>query len=127
MLDLQECRRKIDEIDEEILQLFQKRMEICEDVAAYKIKTGKKVLDPERERQKIETLKSRADSEFNALGVQELFQQIMAISRKSGRCLQLCCHAGIFRRGNKKLSCKDVARCYGSGKKRNSRLCSASY
>ena len=82
MLDLQECRRKIDEIDEEILRLFQKRMEICEDVAAYKIKAGKKVLDPERERQKIETLKSRADSEFNALGVQELFQQIMAISRK---------------------------------------------
>ena len=82
MLDLQECRKKIDKIDEEILQLFQKRMEICEDVAAYKIKTGKKVLDPEREKQKIETLKGRADSEFNALGVQELFQQIMAISRK---------------------------------------------
>ena len=82
MLDLQECRRKIDKIDEEILRLFQKRMEICEDVAAYKIKTGKKVLDPEREKQKIEVLKGRADSEFNALGVQELFQQIMAISRK---------------------------------------------
>lgn len=82
MLDLQECRRKIDKIDEEMLRLFQKRMEICEDVAAYKIKTGKKVLDPEREKQKIEVLKGRADSEFNALGVQELFQQIMAISRK---------------------------------------------
>lgn len=44
MLDLQECRRKIDKIDEEMLRLFQKRMEICEDVAAYKIKTGKKFL-----------------------------------------------------------------------------------
>ena len=53
---------------------------MCEDVAEYKIRTGKKVLDPERERQKLEVLRGKAHGEFNQLGAQELFQQIMAIS-----------------------------------------------
>ncbi len=82
MTDLQECRREIDEIDDEIIRLFEKRMKVCEAVAQYKIATGKQVLDPERERSKIKALQEKAHGEFNALGAQELFQQIMAISRK---------------------------------------------
>ena len=39
MTDLQECRRQIDEIDSEILRLFEKRMKVSEDVANYKIST----------------------------------------------------------------------------------------
>ena len=46
MTDLLECRKEIDVIDKEILRLFEKRMKVCEDVAEYKIHTGKKVLDP---------------------------------------------------------------------------------
>lgn len=80
--DLLECRKEIDEIDDEIIRLFEKRMKVCEDVAEFKIHTGKKVLDPERERAKIAALKDKAHGEFNTLGAQELFQQIMAISRK---------------------------------------------
>ncbi len=80
--DLLECRKEIDEIDGEIIRLFEKRMKVCEDVAEFKIHTGKKVLDPERERAKIAALKEKAHGEFNTLGAQELFQQIMAISRK---------------------------------------------
>ena len=48
MTDLQECRKEIDIIDKEILRLFEKRMKVCENVAEYKIHTGKKVLDPKR-------------------------------------------------------------------------------
>ena len=54
MIDLQECRNEIDKIDSDIIRLFEQRMKVCEDVAEYKIRTGKKVLDPERERQKLE-------------------------------------------------------------------------
>ena len=43
MTDLQECRRKIDEIDNQMVELFEKRMKVCEEVAEYKIRTGKKV------------------------------------------------------------------------------------
>ena len=93
MTDLQECRKEIDVIDKEILRLFEKRMKVCEDVAEYKIHTGKKVLDPKREQDKIEVLKESAHGEFNELGAQELFQQIMAISRK--RQYQLLTKNGV--------------------------------
>lgn len=93
MVDLQECRDRIDEIDSEIIRLFEQRMKVCEDVAEYKINTGKKVLDPERERAKLEVLGKKAHGEFNALGAQELFQQIMAISRK--RQYQLLTEHGV--------------------------------
>ena len=57
-MDLLECRNEIDRIDREILRLFEERMEVAESVAAYKIRTGKQVLDPEREKEKIRTLES---------------------------------------------------------------------
>ena len=94
MIDLQECRNEIDKIDSDIIRLFEQRMKECEDVAEYKIRTGKKVLDPERERQKLEVLRGKAHGEFNQLGAQELFQQIMAISRK--RQYQLLTEHGIY-------------------------------
>ena len=67
MIDLQECRNEIDKIDSDIIRLFEQRMKVCEDVAEYKIRTGKKVLDPERERQKLEVLRGKAHGEFNLL------------------------------------------------------------
>lgn len=93
MMDLQECRKEIDKIDGEILRLFEERMKVCEDVAQYKIQTGKQVLDVQRERQKLKALGERAQGEFNSLGVQEVFQQIMAISRK--RQYQLLTENGV--------------------------------
>lgn len=93
MTDLQQCRQEIDKIDNEILRLFEERMKVCADVAEYKIRTGKQVLDPAREHEKITTLKGKAHGEFNALGAQELFRQIMAISRK--RQYQLLTENGV--------------------------------
>lgn len=93
MTDLQQCRQEIDRIDTELIRLFEERMKVCEDVAEYKIKTGKQVLDPERERAKIAAVREKAHGEFNALGAQELFQQIMAISRK--RQYQLLTRNGV--------------------------------
>ena len=93
MMDLQKCRDEIDRIDNQILELFEERMKVAEAVAEYKIETGKKVLDPERERAKIKVLREKSNGEFNALGAQELFQQIMAISRK--RQYQLLTKHGI--------------------------------
>lgn len=82
MTDLQECRKEIDQIDSEIVKLFEKRMKISEEVAEYKIHTGKRVLDSRREQDKLKALREQAHGEFNKLGVQEVFQQVMAISRK---------------------------------------------
>lgn len=82
MLDLMKLRDEIDEIDDQMVRLFEKRMDICSSVAEYKISTGKQVFDKEREVSKIKTLKAKAQSSFNATGVEELFQQVMSMSRK---------------------------------------------
>lgn len=82
MIDLLVLRDEIDKIDRQMVELFEKRMEICSQVAEYKISTGKKVFDKEREDSKLNTLRGLAHSDFNKHGVTELFQQIMAMSRK---------------------------------------------
>ena len=82
MIDLAKSRESIDRIDKQIVDLFEERMKVAGDVAEYKRNTGKKVFDPEREAQKLETLGALASTEFNERAIQELFSQIMSISRK---------------------------------------------
>ena len=54
MLDLAECRQRIDSIDTQIRELFLERMAVSADVAAYKAANGKAVMDRARERANIE-------------------------------------------------------------------------
>ena len=82
VVDLKESREKIDKIDRQIAELFEKRMTVAADVAAYKRSTGKKVFDPVREDEKIKALREMTDNEFNKTGIEDLFRQIMSISRK---------------------------------------------
>ena len=56
MEDLQELRKQIDQIDQEMVRLFEARMDVCRQVAEYKIANGKKVLDRSRELEKLDTL-----------------------------------------------------------------------
>jgi chorismate mutase/prephenate dehydratase len=81
-MDLSELRQQIDEIDNQIVSLYEKRMDVCSQVADYKIATGKKVFDKTREVQKIQNVKSKVKNEFNKTGVEELFEQLMSMSRK---------------------------------------------
>ena len=81
-MDLAELRKQIDEIDAGIVDLYEKRMEVSKNVAKYKIETGKKVFDKAREEEKIRKVKSLTHNEFNSHGIEELFEQIMSMSRK---------------------------------------------
>ena len=81
-MDLMQLREQIDEIDASIVELYERRMDISSQVADYKIETGKKVFDREREVEKLRKVKELTHNEFNAHGVQELFEQIMSVSRK---------------------------------------------
>ena len=81
-IDLQHLRDQLDDIDEQIVHLYEKRMDICREVAEYKIENGKQVLDKEREKSKLQTLKAMASNAFYRHGVEELFEQIMSMSRK---------------------------------------------
>lgn len=82
MKDLLELREEIDRIDNQIVSLYEERMKISEQVAEYKISTGKKVFDKERETQKLDALSKKASNEFMKHGIIELFEQIMSVSRK---------------------------------------------
>ena len=81
-MDLLELRNELDGIDKQIVELYEKRMNVCGQVAEYKIETGKRVFDKEREKQKLEAVREFTHNDFNAYGVTELFEQIMAMSRK---------------------------------------------
>lgn len=82
MLDLGKTREKIDAIDKEIVSLFEDRMQLAKEVAAYKIETGKPVLDKAREEEKLNALQALVNDEYNCYPVRELFTQIMSMSRK---------------------------------------------
>lgn len=82
MADLTELRSGIDEIDSRIVELYEKRMDISRQVAEYKIGTGKKVFDKQREEEKLKNVKALTHNAFNSYGIEELFEQIMSMSRK---------------------------------------------
>ena len=82
MIDLSVSRKQIDDIDSQIVELFEKRMQVANEVAKYKIETGKAVFDKQREEEKLERLGALSHGEFNERAVRELFSQIMSISRK---------------------------------------------
>ena len=82
-MDLNELRGQINDIDDQLLALFEKRMEVCGQIAEYKLANDMKVFHPEREKQVIEQIRAKA-SEGLGSSAQVLFTNIMDISK----CLQ---------------------------------------
>ncbi len=82
MRDLSEIRVDIDAVDGELLSLFEKRIALSDEVAAYKMENHKPIYDPVRENQKLERIAARFSDPFTQEAAEELFIQIMSISRK---------------------------------------------
>lgn len=83
-MDLEKLRSEIDGIDDEILKLFIRRMEVCKGVADFKRQKGLPVMQNGRELEIISKVRSKAPSELED-GAAILFQNIMDIS-KSLQC-----------------------------------------
>ena len=81
-MDLKELREQIDITDRQIAALYEQRMDIARRVAEYKIANGKNIFDKAREAEKLEQVKGFVENDFNKKGVQELFEHLMAMSRK---------------------------------------------
>ena len=79
---LEELRLQLDEVDDQIVKLFEQRMGICEKVGEYKVGSGKKVFDRQRENNKLNDVASKVSTDFNKKGIKELYQQLMSMSRK---------------------------------------------
>ncbi len=82
MKDLAELREDIDKIDGQIVELYEKRMDLSTQVADYKIQSGMQVFDPEREVNKLISVADMAHSDFTSHGARELFEHIMCMSRE---------------------------------------------
>ena len=82
MATLEELRAQLDGIDNEIIELYKKRMDVCMEIGDIKISEGNKVFDKQREREKLAAVAAKVTEEVHKKGVQELFEQLMSLSRK---------------------------------------------
>ena len=82
MRSLEELRHELDRIDSQIIQLYEERMSVCEEVGEIKIEEGRKVFDRNREQQKLAQVTREAKDPFYKKGLTELFEQLMSQSRK---------------------------------------------
>jgi len=79
-MDLQELRLQIDAVDDELIRLFYRRLDIAAEIAGYKRRHNLPVYDPERERQKLQDL-SQKSKEGHEAHISALFSLLFEISR----------------------------------------------
>jgi monofunctional chorismate mutase len=79
---LEVLRQAIDEVDEEILSLVAKRIELVYKIAEYKQGQSLPVYDPERERAVIDRLIDLASGSLDPQLVRRVFERIIDESRR---------------------------------------------
>lgn len=79
-MDLTELRNQIDGIDDQLVQLFCRRMELCAQVAEYKKANGLPILMPAREREKLKDVAEKAGPDM-ANYTRTLYAMLFELSR----------------------------------------------
>lgn len=87
MKDLNELRQEIDVIDRQLVALFEQRMAATRNVGLYKLANGIPVLDRSREEQVLASKTALLEDKTLSRDVTELFEAIMAISRRQQQAL----------------------------------------
>ena len=86
-MELNDYRKEIDSIDEQLLSLFVKRMETAGEIAAYKKEKGLRVLDARREKEKMREILDKTPDDLREY-VSSLYSLIFELSRsRQGRIL----------------------------------------
>ena len=76
--DIQKLRKKIDEVDENILRLLGERSEICRSIGLLKKESGMPILDPVRESEVFSSIRGKAaDFALDADQVEAIYRQIV--------------------------------------------------
>lgn len=79
-MDLSYYREQIDQIDDELIQLFARRMETAAQIAQWKRQAGKPVMDASRERAKLLDVMEKCPEEFKDYAV-SLYSLLFELSR----------------------------------------------
>lgn len=82
-LPMAELRMQIDEVDKEMIKLFEKRIAIAGKIGEVKKKNHLPVVDSKREAEKIKALRKLAGDDRNEDRVEELWKTIMKICAES--------------------------------------------
>lgn len=80
-MDLDQIRKDIDQIDQELVALLEKRMVCVGQIVEYKEQQGLPVLDQGREREVLEKVASLVGDEQYRSTIQAQFRDLMARSR----------------------------------------------
>lgn len=79
-MDITQLREKIDNIDDQLVELFTQRMEITRDIAAYKKENNLPIYVPARERQKLQEVAKLAGPDMDDY-TRVLYSMIFELSR----------------------------------------------
>ena len=79
-MDLNAYRKRIDEIDDELVRLFAERMETAAGIAAFKKENDLPVLDARREREKLQQIAEKSPEELEDYAVR-LYSLLFELSR----------------------------------------------
>ena len=87
-MSLEELRKRIDAVDDQLVQLFQERMHIAAEVAEYKASRGLPVLQPAREREKLQDVAEKSQEDLQSY-TRVLYSLLFELSRAyQGRIIQ---------------------------------------
>ena len=86
-MTLEALRKEIDAIDDRLIEDFIDRMAVVEEISAAKRQTGKAVLDPARERQKLADVASKLPPELEQYGY-ALWSMLFELSRSRQSALR---------------------------------------
>ncbi len=81
--DLAKRRRKIDKLDEELLNLLNLRIRLVSETWALKREMGEKIRNLKREREMLQTLKSKNTGPLKDAELEEAFRAILRLCRRS--------------------------------------------
>ncbi|WP_300256919.1 chorismate mutase [Clostridium sp.] len=79
---LAQCRHKIDEIDRELMKVFEERMNVVLDVAIYKKENNMAIFHKDREKQVIEKNLSRVENKELLPYAEKMLHALMDISKE---------------------------------------------
>ncbi|MFQ5691546.1 MAG: chorismate mutase [Nitrospinota bacterium] len=80
-MEIGEFRRQIDELDDQILELLNRRASLALRIGEAKRKSGQPIRVPDRESQVLERLSSRQTGPLSAEAVVRIFSRIIEESR----------------------------------------------
>ena len=91
MSDLDELRRRIDSIDDELLRLLNERAVVAKEIGAIKNREGLPIYSPEREDRVIRSLIERSEGPLTPEAIRAIYCEIMSAALAVEKDVAIAC------------------------------------